>query len=114
VSAVVGTHTHVPTADARILAGTTAYQTDLGMCGPYDSVIGFEADAAIERFRSKERTSLDVARDSDVRICGALIDVSSTEARALQIRSVVWPPRDAHAALPPLALAGGGGATTRG
>lgn len=103
VSAVVGTHTHVPTADARLLAGTTAYQTDLGMCGPYDSVIGFDADAAIERFISKERITLDVARDSDVRLCGALIDIAADSAHATHIQSVQWPPPCMlPTALPPL------------
>jgi metallophosphoesterase (TIGR00282 family) len=50
VSVVFGTHSHVPTADARILPGGTAYQTDLGMCGDYDSVIGMKKEAAIARF----------------------------------------------------------------
>jgi metallophosphoesterase (TIGR00282 family) len=53
VSAVVGSHTHVPTADARVLPGGTAYITDLGMCGDYDSVIGMEKGAATERFVKK-------------------------------------------------------------
>jgi len=52
-SLVVGTHTHTPTADAQILPGGTAYQTDLGMCGDYDSVIGMKKGPAIERFRRK-------------------------------------------------------------
>ena len=50
VSAVVGTHTHVPTADTRILPGGTAYQTDVGMTGPYDSVIGVRKEIIFERF----------------------------------------------------------------
>jgi calcineurin-like phosphoesterase len=50
VSAVVGTHTHIPTADTRILPGGAAYQTDAGMTGPYDSVIGVKKDLIIERF----------------------------------------------------------------
>lgn len=53
VSVVVGSHTHVPTADARILPKGTAYQTDAGMCGDYDSVIGFDAAAPLERFVTK-------------------------------------------------------------
>jgi metallophosphoesterase (TIGR00282 family) len=52
-SLIVGTHTHIPTADARILGGGTGYQTDAGMCGDYDSVIGMQKEAAIERFRRK-------------------------------------------------------------
>jgi calcineurin-like phosphoesterase len=53
VSVVVGSHTHVPTDDARVLPKGTAYQTDGGMCGDYDSVIGFDAAAPLERFLSK-------------------------------------------------------------
>ena len=49
-SLVVGTHTHIPTVDLRILPGGTAYQTDAGMCGDYDSVIGMEKQAAMDRF----------------------------------------------------------------
>ena len=51
---VTGTHTHVPTADTRILPGGTAYQTDLGMCGDYDSVIGMKKESAVGRFLEKE------------------------------------------------------------
>ena len=54
VSMVTGTHTHVPTADTRILPGGTAYQTDLGMCGDYDSVIGMKKEPAVGRFLEKE------------------------------------------------------------
>ena len=53
VSAIVGTHTHVPTADYRILEHGTAYQTDVGMCGDYNSVLGFEPDASIRRLCKK-------------------------------------------------------------
>ena len=53
VSMVVGSHTHVPTNDARLLPKGTAYQTDAGMCGDYDSVIGFAPEAPLERFLSK-------------------------------------------------------------
>lgn len=55
VSAVVGSHTHVPTADARVLKGGTAYQTDTGMCGDYDSVIGFEPTGPMQQFLQKTR-----------------------------------------------------------
>ncbi len=62
-SLVVGTHTHVPTADDRILRGGTAYITDIGMCGDYDSVIGMEADESVERFLTKiPRGRFQVAR----------------------------------------------------
>jgi metallophosphoesterase (TIGR00282 family) len=55
VSAVVGTHTHIPTSDARVLPKGTAYRTDLGMCGVYDSVIGFDPEAPLLSFRTKIR-----------------------------------------------------------
>ncbi len=55
VSMVTGTHTHVPTADTRILPGGTAYQTDLGMCGDYDSVIGMKKEAAVGRFLEQDK-----------------------------------------------------------
>ena len=62
VSAMLGTHTHVPTADERILAGGTAYQTDVGMTGPYDSVIGSEKNLALRRFLTGMPIRLDSAK----------------------------------------------------
>jgi 2',3'-cyclic-nucleotide 2'-phosphodiesterase len=62
VSAVVGTHTHVPTADTRILAGGTAYQTDCGMTRPYDSVIGVEPGIIIQRFLTSLPVRMEAAR----------------------------------------------------
>ena len=62
VSAMVGTHTHIPTADERILTGGTAYQTDVGMTGPYDSVIGSEKSLAIRRFLTGMPIRLDNAK----------------------------------------------------
>jgi len=62
VSAVLGTHTHVPTADERILSGGTAYQTDVGMTGPYDSVIGSEKNLALRRFLTAMPIRLDSAK----------------------------------------------------
>lgn len=61
VSSVAGTHTHVPTADARVLPGETGYLTDLGMVGPRDSVIGMDIDASLRRFLSYRSTRLSVA-----------------------------------------------------
>src|SRR5690606_40640043 len=58
VSAVVGTHTHVPTADERVLPGGTAFLTDAGMTGPYDGVIGFRADRVLERSLDRQSTRL--------------------------------------------------------
>src|SRR5213595_116415 len=74
VSAVLGTHTHVPTADERILPNGTAFQTDVGMTGPYESVIGMRADKVLKRFLLQTPSSFEVAK-RDVRLAGAVIDV---------------------------------------
>ena len=62
VSAVVGTHTHMPTADTRILPGGTAYQTDVGMTGPYDSVIGVQKEIILERFLTALPVRMEAAK----------------------------------------------------
>ena len=67
VSAVLGTHTHVPTADERILPNGTAFQTDVGMTGAYDSVIGFRPDEALHRFLMNTPKKLEVAK-RDIRL----------------------------------------------
>lgn len=76
-SMLVGTHTHVPTADHRILPGGTAYQTDSGMCGDYDSVIGMNKEAATERFTGRSKSRLSVALGA-VTICGLLVEADDT------------------------------------
>ena len=89
VSAVLGTHCHVPTADHRILAQGTAYMTDIGMCGDYDSVIGMQKEAAIARFVKKlpgER--LEVA-PGEPTICGAIVETDDATGLARGI----WPLR---------------------
>ena len=81
-SLVVGTHTHVPSADARVLGGGTAYQTDAGMCGDYDSVIGMQKAAAIERFRRKmpgERLS---PANGAADLCGVYVETDDTSGLA--------------------------------
>jgi metallophosphoesterase (TIGR00282 family) len=84
VSAVLGTHTHVPTADERILPNGTAFQTDVGMTGAYDSVIGFRPDEALHRFLMNTPKKLEVAK-RDIRMSGAMIDVDETTGRASRI-----------------------------
>jgi metallophosphoesterase (TIGR00282 family) len=74
VSAVVGTHTHVPTCDHRVLAKGTAYCTDLGMTGPYDSVIGVEKELVLQRFTTGMPNRFETAK-GDPRFAAALIDV---------------------------------------
>ncbi len=87
VSAVVGTHTHIPTADERILPKGTAYITDLGMTGPYDSVLGRRKDRVISAMTTAVPTPFDVATD-DVRVCGVLVRVSADTGRATTIERV--------------------------
>ena len=83
-SAVVGTHTHVQTADERILPGGTAFITDLGMCGPCDSIIGMRKELVLERFLTQRPTAFEAAR-RDVWLQGALIDLDETSGKARSI-----------------------------
>lgn len=76
VSAVIGSHTHVPTADARILSGGTAYQTDAGMCGDYDSIIGFEPEGPMQQFIQKYRKIRMEPASGPGTLCGAIIELS--------------------------------------
>ncbi len=87
VTAVVGTHTHVQTSDARVLGGGTAFITDAGMTGPHDSVIGVEAELAIRRMRTGMPVRFATAQ-GDVRIEGALIDCDEQTGRATSIEPV--------------------------
>lgn len=88
VSAVLGTHTHVPTADESILPGGTAFQCDVGMTGPYDSIIGRRIDRVMQTTLTAFPTQYEVAT-RDVRLCGSLVDVDSQSGRAFAIRRVV-------------------------
>ncbi|HEX3528048.1 MAG TPA: TIGR00282 family metallophosphoesterase [Thermoanaerobaculia bacterium] len=81
VSAVVGTHTHVPTGDERILSGGTALLTDVGMTGPYDSIIGMRADRVLKRFLLQTRVSFEVAK-RDVRLAAVVIDIDEATGKA--------------------------------
>ena len=74
VSMVVGSHTHVPTADSRILPKGTAYQTDTGMCGDYDSVIGFEAEGPMARFTTKLHKTRMTAASGEATFCALLVE----------------------------------------
>ncbi len=87
VAAVVGTHTHVPTADARCLRGGTAFQTDLGMCGPYDSVIGRDAAMVVRHMLTALPAQFEVA-EGDVRICGCAIEIDPASGLARRIERV--------------------------
>ena len=94
VTAVLGTHTHVQTSDARVQRGGTAALTDVGMTGPHDSVIGVKADLAIHRMRTGMPVRFEVA-EGGVRIEGALIDCDeSGRATAIEaIRAPIPSPR---------------------
>lgn len=83
VSAVIGTHTHVRTADARVLPGGTAYITDVGMCGPRDSVIGVKKELVLQRFLTQLPVRFEVA-DGDVWLEGVVVEIGS-DGRALRI-----------------------------
>jgi metallophosphoesterase (TIGR00282 family) len=83
VSAVIGTHTHVRTADARVLPRGTAYITDAGMCGPRDSVIGVKKELVLERFLSQLPVRFEVA-DADVWLEGVVVEIGS-DGHALRI-----------------------------
>ncbi len=87
VSAVVGTHTHVPTADARILPGGTAYLTDVGMVGPLDGVIGMERSQVLGRFLDGMPRRFSVAKGGTW-LCGVRLDLDPATGRALDIEPV--------------------------
>jgi len=93
VSAVVGTHTHVPTADERVLPGGTAFLTDAGMTGPYEGIIGFRADKVLDRFLLQTPTTFEVAK-RDVRLAAAVVDVDETTGRARGIQRLLVPDRE--------------------
>ena len=87
-SVVVGTHTHVPTADATVLAGGTAYQTDAGMCGDYDSVIGMQKDEPMRRFitgMGKERFTPALG---EVTLSGLYVETEDRTGRATRATPV--------------------------
>lgn len=93
VSAIIGTHTHVQTSDERILPGGTAYITDAGMSGPYDSVIGMKTVAAINRFLYQTPQKYETATDN-VHIAGLFLTVDSETGKALLIERIFFPEFD--------------------
>ena len=87
VSAVLGTHTHIQTADERILPQGTAYLTDAGMCGPYDSVIGRKVENVLERFITGLPVRFEVA-EGNIQLCGAVLDIDERTGKARSIERV--------------------------
>ncbi|MBI1180023.1 MAG: TIGR00282 family metallophosphoesterase [Alphaproteobacteria bacterium] len=87
-SLVVGSHSHVPTADAQILPGGTAYQTDAGMCGDYNSVIGMEKEEPLRRFTTKIGGGRFVTANGDATLCGVFVESDDATGKALRVAPV--------------------------
>ena len=96
VSAVLGTHTHVTTADEQILPGGTAFQCDVGMTGPHDSILGRKVDRVLETTITFQPTQFEVAT-GDVRLCGTIVDIDPSTGRATAIRRLVLTQAEADA-----------------
>jgi len=87
-SMVVGSHSHIPTADTRIMPGGTAFQTDAGMCGPYDSVIGMKKETATARFVTKMPTERLEPADSEGTLCGVFVETDDRTGLAVRAEPV--------------------------
>jgi metallophosphoesterase (TIGR00282 family) len=88
VTAVLGTHTHIPTADERVLPGGTAYQTDVGMSGPYDSVIGVETELVLHKFLTGMPGKFEAAKGNP-KMCGAIVTCDPCTGRASAIQRIM-------------------------
>jgi 2',3'-cyclic-nucleotide 2'-phosphodiesterase len=88
VSAVVGTHTHVQTADARILPNKTAYITDVGMTGPYDGILGMEREAVLKRFLTSLPVRFEVTKGRE-QLNGVIIDIDEKTGKAKSIKPII-------------------------
>ena len=86
---VIGTHTHVPTNDARILSNGTAYQTDAGMCGDYNSVIGMNKNNSINRFL-KKKSEKHFPAAGEASLCGVIVNADIKTGLALKIKSFIF------------------------
>lgn len=101
VSAVIGTHTHIPTADARVLTGGTAYVSDTGMCGNYDSVIGMNKAASIRRFVTRVPDKKPQVAEGEGTLCGVLVVTDDATGLARRIEPVrLGGPLAPHVPLP--------------
>ena len=89
VSLVVGTHTHIPTADARILNNGTAYISDLGMCGDYDSVIGLEKTKTLERFKKKTPVGHISPASGEATLSAVFVEIDDSNGLAKSIQSII-------------------------
>jgi len=88
VTAVLGTHTHIPTADERVLPGGTAYLTDVGMSGPYDSIIGVEKELVLHRFLTGMPGKFEAAKENP-KMCAALVSCNAETGRASRIQRIM-------------------------
>ena len=88
VSAVVGTHTHVQTADERVMPGGTAFISDAGMSGARDSVIGIRKELSVQRFLTQMPVRYEIAKKDPV-LCGVVVSIDESTGRALQIERVM-------------------------
>ena len=92
VSAVIGTHTHVQTADEQVSSSGTAYITDAGMTGPHDSVLGVDSEIVLRQLRTQLPVRHELAT-GDVHVSGVIIDIDESTGRARAIERVFDPPR---------------------
>ena len=90
VTAVLGTHTHIPTADTRILPQGTAYQTDVGMTGPYDSIIGIQKELVLQRFLTNMPARWEAA-SGDVHLCAVVVECDPGTGRATAVERLIVP-----------------------
>jgi len=89
VTAVLGTHTHVTTADEHVMAGRTAFQCDVGMCGPHDGILGRRVDRVLATAMSFVPHPFDVS-EGDVRLAGAIVECDAATGKATGIKRVMW------------------------
>ena len=89
VTTVVGTHTHVPTSDTKILNNGTAYQTDLGMCGDYDSVIGMNKENSIKKFKQDPTAKSHFPAKGQASISGVIVDADEKTGLANDINQII-------------------------
>ena len=89
VTAVLGTHTHVPTADEQVMRHGTAFQCDVGMCGPYDGILGRRVDRVLATAVSFVPHTFDVS-NGDVRLAGAIVACDTVTGKAISIQRVMW------------------------
>ena len=93
VSALIGTHTHVQTSDERVMPNGTAYITDAGMTGPYDSVIGMKVQPAVNRFLFQTPQKYETAKDN-IHLCAVFLKIDTTTGKALEIERIFFPEFD--------------------